>query len=151
MLLIDNKQVTIDEFIKTVERITGKEVPLKDIRNNPQFNYNPAKKAINMGIFRDQRQRIAKLPKSDDVLASFNVFDENEGRTFTMRFASRTPYTNPNNPNALVHDPKAIEFPGGVFDFEARDIEKVIYLYCHPHCYDSPFYKGGVYKYSHII
>ena len=150
MLLIDNTQVSVNEFIERIEELSGKKIPLSQIKANMEFTYNKVKNKFDLGNYRNTHTKQPKEKLGDDILASFNVFDENKGKTVSFRFASRTPYTNPTNPNVLVYDPKALEFSGGTFSFEPREIERVIYMYCHPACADSPLYKAGnVYKYSH--
>lgn len=150
MLLINNERVNATEFIDKVKAITGKTVPLEQIKANMEFKYNPVKKGYDLALYQTRSMKVQKVLRSDDVLASFNVWSEDDNATVEFRFANRTPYANPKNPTILVHDPKAIEFPGGVFNFEARDVEKALYLYVHPNCLDSPFHKEGTaYKFSH--
>lgn len=150
ILLINNKQVSLNDFIAKVEEISGKKIPLEQIKSNMEFTYNRVKNKYDLGTYLNTKTKVPKEKKQDDVLASFNVFDEKSGETFVFRFASRVPYTNPKDPNALVFTPKAIDFSGGVFSFEPREINKVVYLYCNPSCSDSPFYNPNkVYKYSH--
>lgn len=150
MLLINNKQVNLDEFVTKVEEVSGGKVPLLEIKQNMEFVYNQVKSSYDLGIYRDTGRKIPKIGRGEDILAVFKVFSEKEGQTLEFRYASRTPYTNPNNPTVLVHDPKAIDFPAGTFSYEKREIEKVVYMYCHPSCGSSPLFKEGtVFKYKH--
>lgn len=150
MLLINNQQVSVTQFVEKVKQITGKDIPLDDLKSNKEFKYNPSKKGYDLGLYKTRQMRVQKVLLKDDVLASFNVWSDTDQSTVEFRFANRTPYTNPKNPTVLVHDPKAIEIPGGVFNFDDRDIEKALYLYVNPLCFDSPFHKdGSPYRYSH--
>lgn len=150
MLLIDNQQVNVDKFVSEINRISKKRIPLDEIKHNMEFKFNPLKKSIDLAMFKTRGMKVPKIARGADVLASFNAWDPENMKTVNFRFANRSPYTNPKNPTVLVHDPKAIEFPGGVFSFEERDLEKVVYLYANPNCFDSPLReKNKPYKYSH--
>lgn len=151
MLLIDNKQVNVEDFVSEVERISGKSIPLTEIKHNMEFSFNALRKSFDLGLYVSRNMKVPNIAKGADILASFKAWDDGRGgRTVEFRFANRSPYTNPKNPSILVHDPKAIDFPGGVFNFEEREMEKMIYMYCHPRCYDSPFRKENTpYQYSH--
>lgn len=150
MLLIDDKQVSTDEFINRVEQISGKKIPLDQIKNNMEFKYNQVRNSFDLAHFVKSGIKLPKEKRSDDILASFNVFSEKDNRTVSFRFANRRPYSNPDKPNIIVYTPKAIDISGGTSNYEPREIEQVIYMYCHPSCFDSPLYVSGTtYKYSH--
>src|SRR5690606_4515299 len=122
MLLIDDNQVSVDAFIGKVKEITGKSIPKDQIRNNMEFKYNSAKNTYDLAEFVKRGIKVPKERKGDDILASFNIYHEEAGRTVTFRFSTKKPYTNPKNPNALVYEPKALDFSGGVSTYEARDL-----------------------------
>lgn len=149
-LLINEKNVSVAEFIEKIQELTSQTIPLEEIKGNLEFAYNTASLPIDLGKFRQTGMRIKSNKKSDDVLAQFDIFDENSGETVSFRYVDTAPYRNVKT-DKIVYTPVAIEFPGSYFSFEKKDLEKVIYLYCHPHCFDSPLYtKGKPYKYSHV-
>lgn len=151
MLLIDNKQVSVEGFISKIEEISGKKIPLDQIKKNMEFQYNQAVSSIDYAQLVHHNRKVHREKKGDDVLASFRVFSDVDNQSVDFRFANRMPYSDVSRPNVLIYDPKAVEISGGINTLEPRDIERCVYLYCHPLCYDSPFYKSGsVYKYSHI-
>lgn len=151
MLLINNQQVTEDVFIKKVEEISGKKIPIAELKQNKEFQYNNVKDAYDLGVFKQTGNKVYKEKRSDDILAGFNVYDKNAGQTVQFRYASRNPYPNPKNVNVLVYEPKAIDFPAAVFSYGAdRETELAIYFYCYPDCEQSPFHDPSkAYKYSH--
>lgn len=150
MLLINNQRVNATDFVKKIKEITGKDVPLDELTSNMEFKYNPVKKGYDLALYKTRNMKVQKVLRSDDILASFNVWSDKDQSTIEFRFANRLPYANPKNPTIMVNDPKAIEFPGGVFNFEQRDVEKALYMYVHPLCIDSPFYRPGTpYKFTH--
>lgn len=149
MLLIDDNQVSVDQFIARVEEISGKTINLRDIKKSMELEFNPSKQLFDAGTFRNTGVRQRRQKRSDDVLAHFTVFSDKENRSVSFRFTNRMPYLN--DRNRKVYDPKAIDISGGITTFEPRELERMVYLYCHPHCFDSPFRQDGVpYKYSHV-
>lgn len=151
MLLINNKKVNVEEFISRIESITGKKVEISELKSNLEFSYNPTRKGYDYALLRDKGIKVSNTLKSDDILAVFKIWDNNEGESVEFRFANRLPYENSKVPGNIIYDPKAIEISGSGFAFEQKDFEKAVFLYIHPLCFDSPLHETGrPYKYSHI-
>lgn len=148
MLFINDQVKTVEQFVNDVEKITGKQINLDDLRKNPSFSRNDGVKSFNLATFLATGRKVPRNNQGDDVFSVFRYFDGNQ--SYEFRYATRQPRRDLQNGGNLIYTPKAIDLQDDDFGFNAKEFDLSVYIYCHPDCADSPFFKSdSVHRFYH--
>lgn len=156
MLFVNGELKTIDEVIEVVNRAkktTYTRAKLASLfRNNAMYKINPITQAIDLGESNRRNSPVQKTVRGTDVLARFTFFCEVDGTQKEIRYADSQPY--PDKNGVRIYKPKGIDLAGPnhtVDDAHGKSLDRMLYIFLHPHHAKSPFHTpGSVYRYTHI-
>lgn len=148
MLFINDEVKTVEQFVQTVQKVTGKSINLDDLKKNPSFSRNQGVKSFNLATFLATGRKVPRNSQGDDIFSSFRWFDGNQ--SYEFRYATRHPRRDLQNGGNLIYTPKAVDLDDDDFGFQEKEFDLAVYVYCFPDCADSPFFKqGSAHKYYH--